>query len=764
MKKFLPIGLIIIVVLVFFWQFLFKGLLPIPSDTIVGLYYPFREVYFKTNPNGLPYKNFLITDSVRQQYPWKNLALEAEKQFSLPIWNPYNFAGTPLLANFQSGVFYPFNLFFLVLPFSSAWSVIIFLQPLLAGLFLFLYLSNLKLSKVASFLGAISFSFCGFSIAWMEWGTILSTALWLPLILLSIDKIFSPYQISNIKFTIKNLLWPLVFILSLVFSFFAGHLQTFSYLTVLSFLYFLARWFQYGRKLKLLGMFVIFSFLSLILTIVQWLPTLNFILLSARNVDLPGFTQPGWFIPWQNLIQFLAPDFFGNPATLNYYGVWNYAELIGYIGIFPFIIAFFALFFRRDAKTLFFGAVFFLSLIFSLPTIFAQLPFILNLPFISTSQPTRLLFITDFSLSILAALGLDYFLLLKNKKSILYIFGGFSVLFAFIWVFVLFFHGNLITTENLRVARQNLIFPTVIFVASFLVICVSLFSNEKKVPRLLMLMSCILILITVFDLFRFGWKFEPFTNKNYLFPSTSVISYLQNQNPKEPFRVMSTDSKIFPPNFSAIYGIQTLDGYDPLYLQRYGELMVAVGRNSPNINPPFGFNRIITPQNFSSRIIALLNVKYVLSLEEIKNTNLNQVFTDGTIRVYVSKLALPRAFFVFNTLIVSSKQRAISAMFDLNNSLDSKAIVENVSQEDKSNFLPNWSKGEVQFTDYEANRVVLKTQSQGTGFLVLTDSYYPTWHATIDGKETKIYLTDFNFRGIIVPKGEHTIEFYDTLF
>ena len=53
MKRFLPIALIIIVILVFFWQFLFKGLLPIPSDTIVGLYYPFRDAYFKTNPNPL---------------------------------------------------------------------------------------------------------------------------------------------------------------------------------------------------------------------------------------------------------------------------------------------------------------------------------------------------------------------------------------------------------------------------------------------------------------------------------------------------------------------------------------------------------------------------------------------------------------------------------------------------------------------------------------------------------------------------------------
>ncbi len=765
MKKSWPLLIIFITIAVFFWQFLIKGLLPIPSDTITGLYYPFREIYQKTNPNGIPYKNFLITDPVRQTYPWRNLSVFSEKNIQLPLWNPYNFAGSPLLANFQSAALYPFNLLFFVLPFSISWSLLILLQPLLAGVFLYLYLDNLKIKKEASILGAITFSFSGFFVAWMEWGTVLNTALWLPLVLLSIDKIsinFKP-KTSNLKLAE----WGLIFILSLVFSFFAGHLQTFFYLAVLSFFYFLARWFQSGRNLKTIGLFIAFTSLFIIMTAVQWLPTLNFILLSARNVDLPGYTQAGWFIPWQNLIQFIAPDFFGNPSTLNYYGIWNYAEFIGYVGIFPLIIAFFAMFFRRDRKTLFFGTVFFVSLFLALPTFFAKIPFKLNFPFISTAQPTRLLFVTDFSLSILAALGLDYFISTKNKKSILYILGAFGLLFIGLWGFILVVHGHLITPENLRIAKQNLILPTVIFIIVSLFLLLPLVLKGKigrtKVPYLL-LISYILILATVFDLFRFGWKFEPFTNKNYLFPSASVISYLQNQNPNGPFRVMSADSRILPPNFSVMYGIQTLDGYDPLYLQRYGELMAAVGRQSPSIAPPFGFNRIITPQNYLSPVISFMNVKYVLSLENIKNTNLAEVFTDGTVKIYENKLALPRAFFVPNTLSVNSNQDAINAMFAVNYALNSRAVVENISQADKNNFQHGWSQGELQFTEYSNDRIIIKTQNQGKGFLVLTDSYYPTWHATIDGKETKIYLTDFNFRGIIVPKGEHTIVFYDSLF
>src|SRR5437763_11395176 len=111
MKKVLPFLFLIGVCIAFFAPFFYKQLLPIPSDTIIGLYNPFRDVYAKAYPNGVPYKNFLITDPVRQQYPWRFLATELETNMQMPLWNPYNFSGTPLLANFQSAVFYPLNIF-----------------------------------------------------------------------------------------------------------------------------------------------------------------------------------------------------------------------------------------------------------------------------------------------------------------------------------------------------------------------------------------------------------------------------------------------------------------------------------------------------------------------------------------------------------------------------------------------------------------------------------------------------------------------------
>jgi len=775
MRKFLPTIFFIILFLAFFSPFVFQNKLPIPSDTIVGLYHPFRDAYIKDYPNGIPFKNFLITDPVRQQYLWRNLSAETEKRFELPLWNPYNFAGTPLLANFQSAVFYPLNLIFLIFPFSLGWSFLILLQPLLAGVFLYLYLNNLKINRYSSLLGAISFAFSGFSIAWLEWGTVGHTALWLPLVLLSIDKLFfhsGHLKISNFKpalpagrFLISNnkiRIWSLIFLFSLTPSFFAGHLQTFFYLFLISAVYFFVRWLQSGRAKNVLSLFIILISLFFIITLVQWLPTLQFILLSARGMDQDWHNE-GWFIPWQNLVQFIAPDFFGNPATLNYWGMWNYAEFVGYIGIFPFIMAIFAMFNRRDKKTFFFGSIFFLSLIFSLPTIFAKIPYILQIPFLSTSQPTRLLFLTNFSLAVLAALGSDLLIRNYQRKQIIYVLLFFLVVFAGLWIFVLIginlFTG--ITPENLLVAKRNLFFPTLVFAIS--VALIFAWDRLSKTNSSIIILLCIVITV-VFDLLRFGTKFTPFTSKEFLFPTTKTIDFLQKQ--KGQFRIMSTDDRILPPNFSIAFHLQSIAGYDPLYLLSYGELIAASERNGPNISPPFGFNRIITPHNYESKIIDLLGVKFVLSLDDIHSPKLKKVFQEGKTRVYENNKALPRSFFVGKIKLVNDKQSAIEELLDQDNSPQRLAVVldpRSITLSDKFEI------GTVAISQYTTNRLIINTRNKGHGFLVLMDTFYPTWHAKICSmaesscQDTKIYLTNYNFRGIEVPKGDHRVIFENSL-
>ncbi len=736
----------VIIVFIFFKPFFLDGRLPIPSDTIVGMYHPWRDFYARDYPQGIPFKNFLITDPVRQQYVWRSLAVERLKKGELPLWNPYNFSGYPLLANFQSASFYPLNTLFFIFSFNMSWSFLVIMQSLLGGLFLFFYLRNLKVNEWGSLLGSIVFSFSGFSIAWLEWNTVVHTALWLPLVLLSIDKVLS----RQLKYK-KILVWNIVFIFSLTSSFLAGHLQTFFYIVIFSLVYLLLRWWQFGKNVKIIALFVIGYLLAAVLTSVQWLPTFQFINLSARTTDLLGWREPGWFLPWQNLIQFLIPDFFGNPATLNYWGIWNYAEFVGYIGIVPLIFAVFSLLWRRDKKTLFFGSVVLISLIFTLPTPLAKLPYQLNFPLISTSQPTRLLFLIDFSLSVLTALGFDWYIKHLNQLNrIIKTIFMLGFIFCGLWLFCLLF--KTITPENLSVAKRNLILPSVLFTVSSLLLLIAYLLRNKR--GLATLIYIAILGVTVFDLFRFGWKFTPFTRQEWLFPQTETIKFLQNQ-PK-PFRFMTTDRRIFPPNFSAPYGLEDVSGYDPLYLVRYAELIAAWDSNGKNNNPS-GFNRILTPQDFESKLADLLNVKYILSLNFENSKKLKLVFQEGQTKIYENLSAYPRAFFVNNLETAGGDGDVLDKMFSRD--LKHTAII-------KEKLTDDFGIGEVKIMSYEGNKIILQTDNQKNGFLVVSNIYYevknlfyyPVWKASIDGKSVEIIRTDYDLIGLRIPKGKHEVE------
>src|SRR3989344_1987010 len=480
MKHFRSRGILVLfplLVAIFFYQTIFYQKLPVPSDTLVGLYHPWRDLYAPQYPRGIPFKNFLITDPVRQQIPWRKIVIESWKDGRWPTWNPYTFAGVPLDANIQAAPYYPLNAIFLLMDFSSAWTLLVAIQPLLAGIFLYLYLRSLKISVVASCLGAITWGFGGFATAWLTWGTIMQTALWLPLILLAID-------------SRRPALMGFAVLMTIV----AGHMQIALYVLLLSTIYFLWRRGLSRNKASVRWAMLALG-IALLITAMQWGPLLRFLLESGR-VSAPGSWKVlGWFLPWQHLVQFIAPDFFANPATFNYWGEWNYGEFVGYVGVIPLILAISAL--SLTGLPRFFVAAAGISLFFMLPHPLSRLPFQLHIPIVSVLQPTRLMVLVDFSLAVLAAFGADRILKGDNRsirKAAIFIGIGITAL----WIISL--------VGDLDVSKRNLIIPTVMFVA-FVV-----WRYPRKVPFV------ILLAVVVFDLFRFGWKFTPFTPKEYFFP------------------------------------------------------------------------------------------------------------------------------------------------------------------------------------------------------------------------------------------------------
>src|SRR5258708_15492703 len=155
-KKNWTLVFIILIWFIFSSPYFLMGKVPYSSTYQVNFFPPWAS-YEKFHS---PVKNNAMPDIATQIYPWKKFTIETYKLGQVPLWNPYNFSGNPHLANFQSAVLSPFNLLFFIFPFVDAWSILILLQHLLSGIFMYLMLRSFERSKLASALRSISFMFC----------------------------------------------------------------------------------------------------------------------------------------------------------------------------------------------------------------------------------------------------------------------------------------------------------------------------------------------------------------------------------------------------------------------------------------------------------------------------------------------------------------------------------------------------------------------------------------------------------------------------
>ncbi len=104
----------------------------------------------------------LITgDNLQQNYPLRVLVGSMYRHGQLPFWNQYIFSGTPLMADFNAGAFYPLTGLFVILPDRAAWlaTEILLFSAIAIGMYVFL--RALALSTAACILGAATFAFAG---------------------------------------------------------------------------------------------------------------------------------------------------------------------------------------------------------------------------------------------------------------------------------------------------------------------------------------------------------------------------------------------------------------------------------------------------------------------------------------------------------------------------------------------------------------------------------------------------------------------------
>ena len=750
--KFWPILFVFLVWFFLFKHFFLNALLPIPADIITGVYYPWLD-YKWGFPTGVPVKNPLISDIPSLLYPWRLLVIDQFRLLRWPLWNPYYFGGMPLLANFQSAAFSYVNLLFLFLPQALAWSWGVTLSPLLTMMALFWFLRYKKLGRLPSLLGAIVFSLSGFQIAWLEYNVHGHTALFLPLLLLFIDKILGD----------KKKLFLFGFPFLVAWQIFAGYLPIVIYSYIISAFYilffYLLPWLKKKsfdwKKILLLA---IFWFWGIAFSSIQLLPGFELAQNSIRKIDPTVAASQASYLAAINLVTALAPDFFGNPATGNYFGKAFYDNFYFFAGTGTLVLVFFSLFFVKKNKNIsFWGAMLILSAIFVFKN---PLGLILEkIFFLSGGVAARALFITDFSLALLAAWGLETILKVSKAKKLF-----FSLLAVLVFFGIAFKLSTSIQNPIFRaVAKRNLVLPLAIFSGSGF--CLVLLT-VKKFKRLKSVFAFVFLLLTVAQLLYSSQKYLPFSKKELLFPTTPILEFLLDQKAKvnEPFRVEL--GEVIPQNFLMPYGLQTVSGYDALLPKKTGEFLSLsqTGEIKDKIS------RVQLISNYNSPLYSLLNVRYLLAKKtdsrgffspsgspplNFTDPRYKAVFEDKTVVVFEDKISLPRAFWVYDYKVAQDPK-------DLTGLLKSADLSQKVILEEKPNFTPSAEKPKInliQWQEYFPNKVAFIAESDQPGLVFLSDNLYPGWTAFVDGKNTEILRANYTFRAISLTKGRHLVVF-----
>ena len=127
---------------------------------------------------------YFSNDLTHISFPWRVLTAEQLQRGMAPLWNPYSHFGIPLLANMQTGVFYPLSILFQLFPFAVALGPFVFLQQCLAALWTYLWLRGRGHCRAGACSGAALFALGGFLLGYTEAPNLQGTVAFIPALLL----------------------------------------------------------------------------------------------------------------------------------------------------------------------------------------------------------------------------------------------------------------------------------------------------------------------------------------------------------------------------------------------------------------------------------------------------------------------------------------------------------------------------------------------------------------------------------------------------
>ncbi len=519
------------------------------------------------------------------------------------------------------------------------------------------------------------------------------------------------------------------------------------------------------KALLLVILGVIFS---LLLAAVQLLPFIDLLKESARlgaygKIDLITM----FFVPLRQLIMFFAPDFFGNPATANYWGKVNYYEYCGYFGIGSILFILYLIVSKKiNRETCFWLLVGIMALFLATPNPISLLPYNLRVPLLSSLLPARLLFFTTFAFSVLTAMGFNHlskdFYSKKRRKSLTKFLVCLACLFFVLlslWIFSLCFQFLGYGHQRQITSMRNLVLPSFYVLLVGALVISSYFISKKFISknfifkkRIKLVFFLILVVIS-FDLFRQGRKFLPFIDKDLVYPEIETTKFLKENLGYNRF--VPLHQEIFGTNHQTVYHLESVEGYNPLHSKEYS-LFVSMGQGRiPSKHLSSHFQRTVYGRNYKSNVFKLLSVKYFLSFKDLSSEDYPLVFEEGKTKIFENKKALPRVFLVCDWEKRENFLEIINQIISEEDPAEKVFLIKDI----EVSCHQDGDLGEAKIVSYSSGRVEVETRTSEQEILVFSDVFFPGWKVFVDEVEREMLRVDYLLKGVVVPKGNHRAVF-----
>jgi len=669
-------------------------------------------------------------------YPVVHYTRECFRRGELPLWNPLIQCGVPFLAQWNTSVCYPLSLVYALLPLPWALNVFGLGHLVFAGWGMYRLARVWTGSRLAASLAGLAFGLNGLALNCLLWTSNLAALSWLPWVLLAAER---AWQQGGRR--------------ALALAALAGGMQMLTgspEFILLTWLLVAGLWLHQwvGRRVPRptgLGRFAAVVVLVTGLAAVQLLPFIQLLAHSDRSLSSPGGTEfwplPAW--GWANLI---VPQFRATQSLLaTYHLAGQYWTKSYYLGVGVLALALLGAGRARPWPARWLAGAGLLGLVLALGRsggLFSGLE--AAVPWIGVMRyPVKFIALTVFAVPLLAACGLQALESTPpaERRRAAGLLGGIGLGLAVLAAGILWVaHRFPRPAESWPVTGQDGAVRLAMLAGQLGCVCAGLFAHRGRTRA--WLGAAVLVLVG-FDLTSAALRLHPTVDRRAFGPlelnlpsrprlgesralvSREAAAFLERAGTTNPLAYCITLRGALFKNGNLLENIPKVDGFCSLRLQPVAALIRALD-DSILLDSPLANFLGVTCINEPGNVFAWAARAGALPW-----------ITAGQRPVFCDEEEARRAV----TASDFNPRQVVYLPLDAGRHVRATAVAQ------ARILSPQWSAHRVRFTVHTPEPAVV----------VIAQSFYPNWRASVDGQAVSLWRANYAFQALEVPAGEHQV-------